>query len=474
MKLRLSGITLLLGLLAGCATIGPSQHQSATEAGVEGNLNPSASRHVVKGAFHESMDDPRRAVYEYNLALLHDSTSVEIRRALAENYLQLGEYETFAIHALSVLDSEPDNRRLRSRLAIVYHHLGDLPATIGQLEYLLTDIPPLERDDPVAGEERLLTLLLELHATQVDTSAFISVMHDLLAKDYMPEAEALEMYHGMILTRESTASELEFLQQLSRARGEPFYLQLLQVDLLAKVERLDEAEQLLRVTCSANEDKLEAWFALAFFQRVKQSDNVAARQTLQDGLRNFPDAMELRLELADLEEECGNLTIAEQLLLELIAAQADAVTGRLYLSDFYQRHTEFREEALALYHNLLVELALEDATLMNNYAYLLVEDERSVSAEQLLVALEFSDRSLELEPDNASFLDTNGWIYYCMGNLDEAAVRLQQALRFDPEQPVILEHYARVLDHTDRDEAELMRRRAAEYRRQMMNNTESP
>ncbi len=428
-------------------------------------LDKQALHHLVKGAFLESVNEPRRAVYEYNLALLHDSTSIEIRRALAENYLLLGEYESFVVHAQTILKSEPDNRKLRARLAFVYHYLDDLSATTVEIKYLLRDMPVEEKSDPEIGEAMLLSLLMELQIAQSDSSAFIHVFHEYLSKGYLPEPEFIELYHVVIKDKASYEDEIAFMRELLQSKQNPFYLELMLVDLLAVAERLDDADKLLREACQRNEELVESWYSLAIFKRYRLDDSEGARSVLQEGLKRFPDGVTLLLELSDLEEESGNLVIAEQLLLDLIDISDDIGTGNLYLSDFYMRHPVFRDKAIALYRQLLIEEKLEDPTLMNNYAYLVVEDSTDLTQELLQEALALSDRSLAMQPENSSFLDTNGWIQYRLGNIREAEVKLRLAMRYDPQQPIILEHLASVLEQSNPEEALILRRRAQEYRR---------
>lgn len=211
-------VLLLLLLLAGCSTTNSLRHQSGQTEQYASDVNTPATRHIIRGAFHESMNDPRRAVYEYNLALLHDSTSVEIRRALAENYLKLGEYESFVKHALAVLASEPYNRKLRSQLLIVHHHLGEPTAAIRQINLLLEQVPFEDGDEREVDEEMLLGMLLELHTVQSDTSSFLKVMHDFLQRGYVPSYEMLDLYHDVIQSQRIVDREIKFLQKIIKKK----------------------------------------------------------------------------------------------------------------------------------------------------------------------------------------------------------------------------------------------------------------
>ena len=57
-----------------------------------------------------------------------------------------------------------------------------------------------------------------------------------------------------------------------------------------------------------------------------------------------------------------------------------------------------------------------------------------------------SRKTVEAEPDNATYLDTFGWILYLRGELTEAKSFFKNAmLHGGKESAVILDHYAEVL-----------------------------
>ena len=64
----------------------------------------------------------------------------------------------------------------------------------------------------------------------------------------------------------------------------------------------------------------------------------------------------------------------------------------------------------------------DNSTILNNYSYSL-----SLRNMKLGEALEMALRALEQEPENGSFLDTVGWIYYLQGDYSSAAAYLEKA-----------------------------------------------
>jgi tetratricopeptide (TPR) repeat protein len=55
-------------------------------------------------------------------------------------------------------------------------------------------------------------------------------------------------------------------------------------------------------------------------------------------------------------------------------------------------------------------------------------------------ALEFINKAIALKPDNGFILDSLGWVYFRMGELEKAKTALERAIVLEPEDPYILEH----------------------------------
>ena len=81
-------------------------------------------------------------------------------------------------------------------------------------------------------------------------------------------------------------------------------------------------------------------------------------------------------------------------------------------------------------------------SVLNNYAYYL-----SLERKQLRKALKMSRRTVELEPDNATYLDTYGWILYLLHRPKDAKPYFKHAMLYGgKDSAVVLEHYSIVLD----------------------------
>lgn len=84
-----------------------------------------------------------------------------------------------------------------------------------------------------------------------------------------------------------------------------------------------------------------------------------------------------------------------------------------------------------------------DPNALNNYAYSLAE--RKI---ELQKALSLAERALQMEPQNPSFLDTVGWIYFKLGDLPEALDWIEQAIENGGTSASIYEHLGDVYNET--------------------------
>ncbi|UCH09597.1 MAG: hypothetical protein JSU61_10265, partial [Fidelibacterota bacterium] len=117
-------------------------------------------------------------------------------------------------------------------------------------------------------------------------------------------------------------------------------------------------------------------------------------------------------------------------------------------------------------YELVLKSSKDDATLMNNYAYSIAERPQ-VTFRQLWYARQLSRKSLKLNPDNAAFLDTYGWIAYRLKWYRTAGRYISRSLEIRPDHPVVLEHQAEVyLNMGKPDQAEDYFKRAERARQQ--------
>ena len=83
----------------------------------------------------------------------------------------------------------------------------------------------------------------------------------------------------------------------------------------------------------------------------------------------------------------------------------------------------------------LIAAKPDDAAALNYLGYMLAD--RNV---QLQDALAMVQRAVNLEPNTGAYLDSLGWVYFRLGELDRAEKYLTEAVRLDPHDAAVHEH----------------------------------
>jgi len=174
---------------------------------------------------------------------------------------------------------------------------------------------------------------------------------------------------------------------------------------------------------------------------------------LRDKYPDDYDAQLLKLRMCYIKQDWEAVLAQCDVMAELARAQGDndrlaealSIAGDVWYQQFGNR-----KKAYATYEQAL--LADPDRTsVLNNYAYYL-----SLERRKLRKALKMSRRSVELEPDNATYLDTLGWLLYLLKKPEEAKPYFKHAMIYGgKDSAVVLEHYARVLEALGEDDLAL-------------------
>lgn len=102
------------------------------------------------------------------------------------------------------------------------------------------------------------------------------------------------------------------------------------------------------------------------------------------------------------------------------------------------------EESFKNYEASL-EINPENVVVLNNYAYYL-----SLQKQQLQKAAKMARKALELDPDNPSYLDTVGWIYYQKGAYEKAEKYIRRSMEAGRASAEVMEHLGDVLHKLDK------------------------
>jgi tetratricopeptide (TPR) repeat protein len=124
---------------------------------------------------------------------------------------------------------------------------------------------------------------------------------------------------------------------------------------------------------------------------------------------------------------------AEEELKKSLTMRDNVYDPHYHLATLYYA-TQQLDQAEEYYRKAL-KLKPDAAETLNNLAYLLAEQNRKIEE-----ATAMAQTAVKLEPNNASYLDTLGWLHYRAGNLDQALNILLKSAQIAPGQGEILMH----------------------------------
>lgn len=125
------------------------------------------------------------------------------------------------------------------------------------------------------------------------------------------------------------------------------------------------------------------------------------------------------------------------------------------LGDLY--HTLGDEEQAFLAYDRVLVNDPDKTLVLNNYAYYL-----ALGKKELDKALAMASHAVELEPDNAVYLDTYAWVLYQRGEYEAAEVQMSKSIKLlkQPDK-TYYQHYADILEKLNRlDKANEYRNKA--------------
>lgn len=208
-------------------------------------------------------------------------------------------------------------------------------------------------------------------------------------------------------------------------------------DFLLREDKKEEAKEAFRLAVHYEKNKFPIWSELMLLEsELNDLDSLAVHSNeamelfpnqplsyLMNGIANF--------QLKAYKKAAESLEAGKDLVVDDLALKAQFHST---LGDTYHalgEHTKSDGE-----YKLCLELNPDNVYVLNNYAYYL-----SQRKENLQKAESMSARTVKLEPKQATFLDTYGWIKFQMGKYEEALKYLLQAVELGAGNSAeVLEH----------------------------------
>jgi tetratricopeptide (TPR) repeat protein len=487
---------------------------SSTENIVEIDKNipdPKGLRHFMDGQLLMNQGDFAMAIIEFQQALALDPNVSAIHTAIAESYWNLGKPKLSEDHLLQAIKNDPTDKQALQMISdqyILEKKYSEATNYLQKLNILYPDEPryiialaELKKINQKYKEAIELYLkaysfdssrneLLETAgrlSLQINDEEKAKEIFKKLAKINLDESRYLSIYIDLLSRSESFQEGIEFIETLNKQYGETSDRKAQFALLLFRSGKKEESIILLEALVNDSPNNPNYYFSL--FDIYMEQNQIVKASILGDKLiTNFPEDWRgyYSRSLVFMSENDNQSVIS---LLEPVSTTFKKVFSIQYLlglsnyqikeyketEKYFVNALKIRPDSKNVLHSMailydeidqfdksdsiyikLISIDNKDAQAFNNYAYSLVEREM-----QLKKALDLASKAIELEPNNSSYLDTIGWIYFKQKNFKKAQYYIQKSLDLNKTNAVVLEHLGDVMIKVDRlSEAKDLYRRA--------------
>lgn len=386
---------------------------------------------------YQGKNDEALKVYER--AEHHFGMNEFVLREKQKIYLQRNDFEALVKDWDKLIKENPEDSRYVIELCqflIARNKLAEAKQRLEQLEdnqmaeLLLSEIALAEGNTPLAISLARSTM----NAPEVDTNAKIQLLNEFLERAISPEdfqlvktmAEELASQYPEVYEVQAFSGDVMFRLE-DRAKARDYYLKAVAIS----PSNYGVWQNILNIEAGLNQyDQViqHAEQALEYFPSQGLLYYFAGTGYLIE--KNFKRAVQL------LEQ--GRRYVTDPNLLTIFYGQ---------MGDAYHGAKE-NVKAYEAYEKALQTDPANDHVL-NNYSYYL-----SLEKRELDKALAMSGRLVKAHPDNATYLDTHGWVLYVRGEYEAALPFLEKAANME-EDGTVIEHYGDVLYKMGREDEAL-------------------
>lgn len=398
----------------------------------------SIGRDLITTLGHLDSLDQAYAVYEQEKRLGFHSDTLDV--VMADVYLAKNELNT-VIELLTPWEGKSSLGSLYGKLAYAQLQQKKIKNAISTLHLgLEVSKDPLLYFDlanayVIAKKQKLAyeSLKKGFESADIDFGTKYRIMLDLLGKNEVSFSsdQLLTLANALTLTHPRVAES-----------------HMLKGEVLWKRNKPEEAKSLFLTAVGLSPHQVDAWRMLINLDIATNDLNTAVVHA-QEALKANPSNPALlyfsgisyflkedNAKARDLLEAALNNSTGENTYLQSMIYTS--------LGDLYNKLNLFAMSDVA--YEEAIKLDSSNTNAMNNLAYYL-----SVRKKDLDKAANYSYRSIELEPDMPTYLDTYAWILFQQGNYKEALSWIEKAIKLSPKPSgVLLEHYGDILYKLDK------------------------
>lgn len=377
------------------------------------------------GRMYEALKQPSEAIKYYENITENYQYDETVLLRMADIYESYNDYANTAATVEKLLTLNPTDINLKYSAAAAYVKIPDYENAIRIYEEILTTNP---------NNRDVQTEVIKLYFRQNRNTEAFDKYSKLINKDsvdFMTKMDvAIAFLQASAEDKEALNVSKNILQNLQAAYPHEwmpeFYLAYMDSHDNPAATEQKFKDLLARVDTSA-----ELYIQVGFYY-YEQNKFKPASEVFSTGAGKFTDDFRLNYLAGNTYYRLGDNRSALPFLeraFQITPSDLDVLSnlGLVYDDLKMNAETDRLYETAFKYHP-------DNILLLNNYAYHLSE-----LGVKLKEALEMSKKTIDKEPNNASYLDTYGWILFKMKDYKNAAIYIEKAVKLG-KNATLLDH----------------------------------
>lgn len=398
--------------------------------------------------------------------------NVEVQLSIADAYARLEDYRNAIAAYDSVQQWQGQSVQLSARKVRAYQALNDTVGAIGEMRSLLATAPRNvdynlamgnmllmfgERDSALTYYDKAQQYEPENGATYLAKAQFYNAIGDsvnydqqtyqaLVSKDLdvASKVEVLADYarHLLVAKDSSARTENLFKVLIEQHPNEP-QIRMLFSDYLAAKDDMKGAAEQMDYAVNLDPTDAQAWNRLLVLNII--SENYEAAIAAGDrAIELNPNDIELYGYIAPAYYNIKQYDKAIEVYKKALAAvdSTDTEHRSMFLGGMGDAKFSMADTigAFALYDQA-IEIDPNNVSILNNYAYFLTLCNRDLDKAERMSA-----KTVQAEPQNATFLDTYAWVFYKRKEYTMAQLYIEMAIKNERRPSSdIYDHYGDIL-----------------------------
>lgn len=360
-----------------------------------------------------------------------NGVSEEVIHQKEQIYLAMGNHKKAIAEVEKLIKAFPNNSKYEGMLADLYLNNNQAQKALEIYQSILKREPnnglaAFAMADYYLRRKEFTTAISYIKqgmlSTNTDVKQKLNILVTIISNRFVEDQEAInfELVDAFIQVHSADATGY-----------------IIKGDLLIQQNKLDDAKVQYEKAVLLEPSALTAWNQLFYIDSERRNYQANLDRSIK-AIEVFPNeilfhyyGMLSAYQLKQYEKTIEAGVVA----LELLTADQEDVRkdflGMMADAAHYAKRFDLCD---SIYEMVIAEWP-NNSLALNNYAYFL-----SLRNTKLDVAEAYSKRTLELESDNPSYLDTYAWIMYKKGNFTEAEKYIRKALNFSANSADVNEH----------------------------------